>query len=101
MALQFIPAVKKALKGRMAIIGPTGSGKTYTALAIATAMCKKVAVADTESANPTSTASCGAATSRANTAADRTGIAWRRRPASWPGPTFPTRSSRLREKRST
>ena len=49
MALQFIPAVKKALKGRMAIIGPTGSGKTYTALAIATAMCKKVAVADTES----------------------------------------------------
>ena len=49
MTLQFMKATKKALKGRMAIIGPTGSGKTYTALAIATAMCRKVAVADTES----------------------------------------------------
>ncbi|MBV7326797.1 ATP-binding protein [Chloroflexi bacterium TSY] len=33
---------------RSAIIGPSGSGKTWTSLAIATAMCHRVALIDTE-----------------------------------------------------
>ena len=33
---------------RMAITGPTGSGKTYSALAVATGLGKKIAVIDTE-----------------------------------------------------
>ena len=40
------------------------------------------AVADTDRANPTSTASCGAAIISAMTLADNTGMAWRRRPES-------------------
>lgn len=44
----FQKAVKHAAKLRLAITGPSGAGKTYTALAIATAMSDKVAVVDTE-----------------------------------------------------
>lgn len=46
----FKPAVRSKLKARMAIDGPTGSGKTYTALTAATAFANggKIAVIDTE-----------------------------------------------------
>ena len=44
----FTKATKAQLKARIAITGPSGSGKTYTALKLATAMCKRVAVIDTE-----------------------------------------------------
>jgi hypothetical protein len=44
----FQKATKKKAKLRMAIAGPAGSGKTYSALAIATAMGKRVAVIDSE-----------------------------------------------------
>lgn len=33
MAIEFEPAVRRKSKARMALAGPTGSGKTYTALA--------------------------------------------------------------------
>lgn len=48
--MAFQHAVKHAAKLRLALIGPAGSGKTYTALAIATALAngKRVAVVDTE-----------------------------------------------------
>lgn len=48
MSMAFRKATKKEAKARVAISGPAGSGKTYTALLLATAMCKKVAVIDTE-----------------------------------------------------
>ncbi len=48
MAPQFKKATKSQAKARVAISGPAGSGKTYTALKIATAMCQRVAVIDTE-----------------------------------------------------
>lgn len=48
MPLQFKKAEKSQAKARIALSGPAGAGKTYTALKIATAMCKKVAVIDTE-----------------------------------------------------
>ena len=44
----FKKAVKTGLKLRMAITGPAGSGKTYTALALATAMGLPIAYIDTE-----------------------------------------------------
>lgn len=44
----FKKATKKAAKLRLAIAGPAGAGKTYSALAIACAMGKRVAVIDTE-----------------------------------------------------
>lgn len=46
--MKFQKATKKKARLRMAIVGPAGSGKTYTALAIATAMGGKTAVIDTE-----------------------------------------------------
>lgn len=46
--LEFKRATKTTARARVALIGPAGSGKTYTALAIATAMCKRVALIDTE-----------------------------------------------------
>lgn len=44
----FKKAVKQDLKLRLAITGPAGSGKTYTALRIATAMGLSIAYIDTE-----------------------------------------------------
>ena len=44
----FTRATKTRAKGRLALIGPPGSGKTYTALVIAGHLGKKVAVIDTE-----------------------------------------------------
>lgn len=44
----FKPAHLTQSRVRMALTGPTGSGKTYTALAIATALSDRVAVVDTE-----------------------------------------------------
>ncbi|NPV80821.1 MAG: AAA family ATPase [Firmicutes bacterium] len=46
--ITFQKATKRQAKARIGISGPAGSGKTYTALKLATAMCKKVAVIDTE-----------------------------------------------------
>ena len=48
MSLSFAKATKKAAKLRMALIGPSGAGKTYTALAIGTSLGEKVAFIDTE-----------------------------------------------------
>src|SRR5262245_29304556 len=48
MALQFKKAVKTEAKLRLALVGPTGSGKTFSALQIATFMGMPVAVIDTE-----------------------------------------------------
>ena len=50
MSTQFVKATKKQAKLRLAIDGPTGSGKTYTALVAATVMANggKIAVIDTE-----------------------------------------------------
>lgn len=47
VANPFKPAIKTAVKLRMAITGPSGTGKTYTALSIATNL-GKTAVIDTE-----------------------------------------------------
>lgn len=44
----FAPATREAVKARIALHGPAGSGKTYTALALATTLADKVAVVDTE-----------------------------------------------------
>lgn len=44
----FKKATKKQAKARVGISGPAGAGKTYTALRLATAMCERVAVIDTE-----------------------------------------------------
>lgn len=49
---QFQKATRKQVKARIALAGPTGSGKSYTALVTATALAKayntKIAVIDTE-----------------------------------------------------
>lgn len=45
---RFTRATKKRARLRMALIGPAGSGKTYTALEIASHLGDKVAVIDTE-----------------------------------------------------
>ena len=44
----FTKASKRKQKARIALLGPTGSGKTYTALQIAAAFGDKIAVIDTE-----------------------------------------------------
>jgi len=44
----FAPAAREAVKARIALTGPAGAGKTYTALAIGTHLAEKVAVVDTE-----------------------------------------------------
>lgn len=44
----FKQAVKYAAKLRLAIAGPSGGGKTYTALAIASHLGKRIALVDTE-----------------------------------------------------
>lgn len=48
MSIQFQRAVKHQAKGRVALIGPAGSGKSYTMLRLAGAMGAKVAAVDTE-----------------------------------------------------
>jgi len=44
----FKPAAKEAVKARIALHGPSGSGKSYTALTFATNLADKVAAIDTE-----------------------------------------------------
>lgn len=46
--LNFTPAVRREAKARVAIIGPAGAGKTWTALQWATTLGERVAVIDTE-----------------------------------------------------
>ncbi len=46
--MAFQKAVRSKRKLRAAFIGPTGSGKTYTALSVATGLSDKVALIDTE-----------------------------------------------------
>jgi hypothetical protein len=46
--LTFRSATKEQAKARIALTGPTGSGKTYTALVIGTRLADRVAVIDTE-----------------------------------------------------
>ena len=46
--IQFKKATKKAAKLRIALCGPTGSGKTYTSLRMGCALGERVAVIDTE-----------------------------------------------------
>lgn len=46
--IQFTRATKKQARLRLAFVGPAGSGKTYSALSVATALGGKVAVMDTE-----------------------------------------------------
>lgn len=48
MTFTFTKATKEQAKARVGLSGPAGSGKTYTALRLATAMCERVAVIDTE-----------------------------------------------------
>src|SRR5262245_61108076 len=48
MAIQFHKATKKQSRLRLAIAGPAGSGKTFTALQVASEMGGKIAVIDTE-----------------------------------------------------
>lgn len=49
MALQFTRATKRQAKLRLALVGPAGSGKTYTALSIAQHLGGRIALLDTES----------------------------------------------------
>lgn len=44
----FRPAAKEAVKARIALTGPSGSGKSFTALTLATHLADKVAAIDTE-----------------------------------------------------
>jgi hypothetical protein len=44
----FTPATKEQAKARIALTGPTGSGKTYTALVIGTGLGDRIALVDTE-----------------------------------------------------
>ena len=47
-SMTFKKATKKAARLRLALGGPSGAGKTWTALAIASALGKRIAVIDTE-----------------------------------------------------
>lgn len=47
-AVVFKPATREASYARVALSGPSGAGKTYTALALATTLAERVAVIDTE-----------------------------------------------------
>ncbi|TNY35086.1 ATP-binding protein [Thermomonospora catenispora] len=44
----FVPATKEKAKARIALTGPTGSGKTYTALITARVLGERIALIDTE-----------------------------------------------------
>lgn len=46
--MEFEEATKEAAKARIALTGPAGSGKTYTALMLAFGLGEKIAVIDTE-----------------------------------------------------
>lgn len=48
MAVQFTKATKHKAKLRLALIGPAGAGKTYTALRVATGLGGNIALIDTE-----------------------------------------------------
>jgi hypothetical protein len=48
MALNFKPAVRHEAKARVAVLGPTGAGKTWTALQWATVLGGRIGVIDTE-----------------------------------------------------
>lgn len=48
MTLAFKPATREASYARIALSGPSGAGKTYTALVLAHSLAEKVAVIDTE-----------------------------------------------------
>jgi hypothetical protein len=50
VSVGFVKAIRKAAKGRVALVGPSNSGKTYTALSIAEVLAAggTVAVIDTE-----------------------------------------------------
>ena len=48
MDIKIEPAVRKRVKLRMALAGPAGSGKTYSAIKIASGLGNKIAVIDTE-----------------------------------------------------
>ena len=48
MALSFKKATKSQARLRLALVGPAGSGKTYTALKLAKGLGKRIAVIDTE-----------------------------------------------------
>lgn len=48
MAFQFTKAVKGKAKARVALVGVSGSGKTYTALLLAKALGENIALIDTE-----------------------------------------------------
>jgi len=48
MTIEFAPATKKSSKARIALCGPSGTGKTYTGLTLTTALSDRVAVIDTE-----------------------------------------------------
>lgn len=48
MTLEFKPATREASFARIALSGPSGAGKTYTGLALATALSDRVAVIDSE-----------------------------------------------------
>lgn len=48
MNLQFSPATKEKSKLRLAIFGPSGAGKTYTALSLSGGLKGKIALIDTE-----------------------------------------------------
>lgn len=48
MKLQFAKATKEKARLRLAIFGPSGAGKTYSALRIATGLGGRIAVIDTE-----------------------------------------------------
>src|SRR5438045_4027224 len=47
-AMSFTKATKTAAKARVTLNGPAGSGKTYSALVMASRLGKKIAVIDTE-----------------------------------------------------
>lgn len=48
MTITFTPAKRAAVKARIALPGPSGAGKTYTALMLACHLGQRVAVIDTE-----------------------------------------------------
>jgi adenylate kinase family enzyme len=51
MSLQIQKATKKAAKLRLALMGPSGAGKTFTALSVAKGLGARILVVDTENAS--------------------------------------------------